>query len=134
MDTVEFSAEGRFRVALNRAVGEIEPVLVMVKVFPDLEKDAPFPLVKEKFPSTPLESVTLTWLPLMVMVGAELALLLAPSGTFWAAFWINALTVGAGQLIACYVIGLPLFAVIDRSPLGKILSDSDKNNEHNIKR
>lgn len=57
MDTVEFSAEGRLRVALNRAVGEIEPVLVMVKVFPDLEKEAPFPLVKEKFPSTPLESV-----------------------------------------------------------------------------
>ena len=43
----------------------------MVKVFPDLENEAPFPLVKEKFPSTPLESVTLTWLPLMVTVGAE---------------------------------------------------------------
>ena len=79
---------------------------------------------------TPLPCVAVN----MVMVGAELAMLLAPSGTFWAAFWINALTVGAGQLIACYVIGLPLFAVIDRSPLGKILSDSDKNNEHNIKR
>ena len=84
MDTVEFSAEGRLRVALNRAVGEIEPVFVMVKVFPDLEKDAPFPLVKEKFPSTLLESVTLTWLPLMVMVGAEPEERLVKLGIFMA--------------------------------------------------
>ena len=86
MDTVEFSAEGRFRAALNRAVGEIEPVLVMVKVFPDLEKDAPFPLVKEKFPSTPLESVMLSWFPLMVMVGAEPEERLVKLGIFMA-FW-----------------------------------------------
>ena len=86
MDTVEFSAEGRLRVALNTVDGEIEPVLVMVKVFPDLEKDAPFPLVKEKFPSTPLESVTLTWLPLMVMVGAEPEERLVKLGIFMA-FW-----------------------------------------------
>ena len=71
MDTVEFSAEGRLRVALNRAVGEIEPVLVMVRVLPDFENEAPLPLVNEKFPRTPFESVTLIWLPLMVMVGAE---------------------------------------------------------------
>lgn len=86
MDTVEFSAEGRLRVALNRAVGEIEPVFVMVKVFPDLEKEAPFPLVKEKFPSTPLESVKLTWLPLMVMVGAEPEERLVKLGIFMT-FW-----------------------------------------------
>ena len=86
MDTVEFSAEGRLRVALNTVDGEIEPVLVMVKVFPDLEKEAPFPLVKEKFPSTPLESVTLIWLPLMVMVGAEPEERLVKLGIFMA-FW-----------------------------------------------
>ena len=86
MDTVEFSAEGRLRVALNRAVGEIEPVLVMVKVFPDLENEAPFPLVKEKFPSTPLESVTLTWFPLMVTVGAAPEERLVKLGIFMA-FW-----------------------------------------------
>ena len=86
MDTVEFSAEGRLRVALNTVDGEIEPVLVMVKVFPDLEKEAPFPLVKEKFPSTPLESVTITWLPLMVMVGAEPEERLVKLGIFMA-FW-----------------------------------------------
>ena len=56
---LEFSADGRLRVALNTVDGEIEPVLVMVKVFPDLEKDAPFPLVKEKFPSTPLHRTSL---------------------------------------------------------------------------
>ena len=56
----------------------------MVKVFPDLEKDAPFPLVKEKFPSTPLESVTLTWFPLMVMVGAEPEERLVKLGIFMA--------------------------------------------------
>ena len=60
MDTVEFSAEGRLLVALNTVEGEMVPVLVMVRVLPDLEKEAPFPLAKEKFPRTPLESVTLT--------------------------------------------------------------------------
>ena len=60
MDTVEFSAEGRLLVALNTVEGEIVPVLVIVRVFPDFENEAPFPLLNEKFPRTPLESVTLT--------------------------------------------------------------------------
>ena len=58
-------------MALNTVEGEIVPVLVMVRVLPDLENEAPLPLVKEKLLKTPLESVTLTWFPLMVMVGAE---------------------------------------------------------------
>lgn len=49
-----------------------------------------------------------------VIVGAEIALFF-PEGTgFWAAYAINAFTVGLGELVACYVLGGLLLAVLPR--------------------
>lgn len=50
-----------------------------------------------------------------VVVGAELAVLISPGEGFWPAFWINALSVGAGQLVSCCVLGLPLACLLERT-------------------
>ncbi|MDR1117575.1 MAG: QueT transporter family protein [Oscillospiraceae bacterium] len=56
-----------------------------------------------------------------VVVGAVIAYSTAP-GAFWVSFPIIALQVGAGQLGACYGIGLPLMYALERLPLFKRLS------------
>lgn len=50
-----------------------------------------------------------------VVVGAELAVLSAPGEAFLPAFAASALYVGAGQLIACFALGLPLAALLERT-------------------
>lgn len=59
----------------------------------------------------------------MVIIGAEIALLSGEAS--FAMFAFNALTVGIGQLVACYIIGIPLYIIINRSPLAKFLSYKD---------
>ena len=50
-----------------------------------------------------------------VIVGAEIAFFYPLEGMgFWAAYAINAFTVGLGELIACYVLGSLLLAVLPR--------------------
>ena len=52
-----------------------------------------------------------------VIVGAELAFFeVGASPAFWGAFAFDALTVGAGELLACYVFGGVLLAVLYRTP------------------
>ena len=63
---------------------EIVPVWVMVKLFPLLLKLAPFPLENVKLDSTPLESVTVVVVPVMVIVGALLDSALVKLGIFMA--------------------------------------------------
>lgn len=46
-----------------------------------------------------------------VIVGLELAVLSA-EGFSWAGFWAAALSVGAGELVICYGLGLPLAAAL----------------------
>lgn len=54
-----------------------------------------------------------------IIIGAELAWLLAPGDGFAAAFALNALQVGAGQLIACVGLGVPLYALMERTDAAK---------------
>ena len=56
----------------------------------------------------------------VVLVGFELACL-SQTGTFgfgnftWAAFGASALSVGIGELVVCYVLGLPLILALQRT-------------------
>ena len=56
----------------------------------------------------------------VVIVGFELACL-SDAGTFglgnftWAAFGTSALSVGIGELVVCYVLGLPLILALERT-------------------
>lgn len=61
-----------------------------------------------------------------VIIGALIAFQEAGfsfSGAFSAAFLYNALTIGAGQVLACYGLGLPLLSVMERI-LPKMKRDS----------
>ena len=52
-----------------------------------------------------------------VIVGAEIAWLAAMDGAaFWPLYGFNALTVGLGEAVACYVLGLPLLRWMSRFP------------------
>lgn len=52
-----------------------------------------------------------------VIVGGEIALLqTGMSGGFWQAFAWNALSVGAGQAVACGLLGSLLLGVVSRTP------------------
>lgn len=52
-----------------------------------------------------------------VIVGAEIAYSAAMDGSaFWPAFALNALTVGLGELIACYALGVPLVSWLRKIP------------------
>lgn len=52
-----------------------------------------------------------------VIVGAVIAYsAIADAGAFWTAFSLNALTVGLGELIACYALGIPLINWISKTP------------------
>ena len=53
----------------------------------------------------------------MVLVGAEIAWFFPAEGMgFWAAFGINALTVGIGEAAACFILGSLLLRVMPRVP------------------
>ncbi len=48
-----------------------------------------------------------------VFIGAELAILLG-NGFQWPIFWIQALSVGIGQLVSCCLLGLPLVMHLEK--------------------
>ena len=51
-----------------------------------------------------------------VIVGAEIAWLMVRDGeAFWPAYGLNALTVGLGELAACYLLGVPLAKLLGRT-------------------
>ena len=51
------------------------------------------------------------------IVGAEIAWFTVQSGggAFWPAYGLNALTVGLGELAACYLLGVPLARLLGRT-------------------
>jgi uncharacterized membrane protein len=55
-----------------------------------------------------------------VIVGAEIVIL-SPGGFAWAAFWTAACQVGLGELVVCYVLGLPLAILIEKNKTLKSL-------------
>lgn len=51
-----------------------------------------------------------------VIVGAEIAwFVVQDGGAFWPAYGLNALTVGLGELAACYLLGVPLARLLGKS-------------------
>lgn len=62
-----------------------------------------------------------------LIVGAEIAFVQAGTGpAFWPAFLLNGLTVGAGELIACGVLGTVLVATLPKNKLIRRLSGEIK--------
>lgn len=52
-----------------------------------------------------------------IIVGAEIAYFtVLDGGAFWPAYALNALTVGLGELIACYALGIPLVNWLKSNP------------------
>lgn len=52
-----------------------------------------------------------------VIVGAEIAWFAMGDGaSFWPAFSLNALTVGLGECLVCYILGVPLINWIFKTP------------------
>ncbi|WP_444659182.1 QueT transporter family protein [Caproiciproducens sp. R2] len=49
-----------------------------------------------------------------VIIGLEIAVL-STEGFSWAGFWTAALSVGAGELVICYGLGLPLAAALQKA-------------------
>lgn len=50
-----------------------------------------------------------------LIVGAELAVLFG-EGAFLPVFAVNAAWVGVGQAVVCYLLGIPLYLAIERTP------------------
>ena len=48
-----------------------------------------------------------------LIVGLEITIV-SPEGFLWPAFLANALSVGLGELAACYILGLPLAILLDK--------------------
>lgn len=52
-----------------------------------------------------------------VIVGAEIAwFTVQDGGAFWPAYGLSAFTVGLGEAVACYGLGLPLLRWVERTP------------------
>lgn len=59
-----------------------------------------------------------------VFIGAEIAFLSAGNDSFAAVFASTALSIGAGELLVCFVLGLPLYKLIEKRPaLKRILTE-----------
>ncbi len=50
-----------------------------------------------------------------VIVGAEITAL-SPGGFAWAVFWPTAGSVGLGEFVVCYALGLPLALALEKNP------------------
>ena len=51
-----------------------------------------------------------------VVIGAEITYIFMPETASFAVLMFNMLSVGAGQIISCFVIGLPLVRLIEKTP------------------
>ena len=68
-----------------------------------------------------------------LIVGAEVAWIQTGFGdAFWAAYAMNALSVGFGQLVACYVLGLPLLRALPQVPFFRAMIPADRLTRLNI--
>ncbi len=59
-----------------------------------------------------------------VIVGLEITIL-SPGGFLWPTFGSMALSVGAGELVVCYALGLPLAAALEKTGV-KFFTNSEK--------
>lgn len=64
-----------------------------------------------------------------VIIGIELTLLYFPENTAASVLGVNMLTVGAGQIISCSVLGVALIHIIEKSPaLLRLFRDAGEGN------
>lgn len=63
-----------------------------------------------------------------VIVGAEIAFSMAGGfgGSFWSLYAVNALSVGFGELVVCYILGLALLALLPRIKVFRDLMPKDR--------
>ncbi len=73
-----------------------------------------------RFKDLPLISALFPVLSNAVIVGLEITLFM-PEGFAVKAFLISALQVGLGELVMCYGLGIPLYKVLKRTNLNKII-------------
>ena len=71
-----------------------------------------------KFKDLPLLSALFPVIANAIIVGLEITLLM-PEGFKFKAFLISALQVGFGELVMCYVLGIPLYKFIKKIKLDK---------------
>ena len=57
-----------------------------------------------------------------VIIGAEIAFTMS-EGFNWANFFLFAFQVGLGQLVVCYVLGLPLYYAIEKSGAKRLIAE-----------
>lgn len=72
-----------------------------------------------QFKKLPILSSSMPVLFNAVIVGLEIVLLTPTDGAKLTAFLISALEVGAGELIVCFALGLPLYSALRRTKLFK---------------
>ena len=73
-----------------------------------------------KFKDLPFLSAIFPVLSNAIIVGIEITVFM-PEGFKFQAFLINALQVGIGELVICYGLGLPLYKVIKKTKLDKMI-------------
>lgn len=73
-----------------------------------------------KFKDLPLLSAIFPVLSNAIIVGIEITVFM-PEGFKLQAFLINALQVGIGELVICYGLGIPLYKVIKKTKLDKMI-------------
>ena len=73
-----------------------------------------------KFKDVPFLSAIFPVLSNAIIVGIEITVFM-PEGFKLQAFLINALQVGIGELVICYGLGLPLYKVIKKTKLDKMI-------------
>ena len=72
-----------------------------------------------QFKKLPILSSSMPVLFNAVIVGLEIVLLTPTDGAKLTAFLISALEVGAGELVVCFALGLPLYSALRRTKLFK---------------
>ena len=50
-----------------------------------------------------------------LIVGMEIAVFALPEGFSWLGFWTSAISVGAGELVVCMGLGIPLYLALEKS-------------------
>jgi uncharacterized membrane protein len=82
------------------------------------------------------KDITLKDLPLLslfppvivnaLIIGLEIAIFFLPEGLSFYGFLISAFQVGIGQLIVCYVLGIPFYLTVKKTKLIKIFQGENK--------
>ncbi|MBR3909430.1 MAG: QueT transporter family protein [Clostridia bacterium] len=79
-----------------------------------------------KFKGIPLLSLFPPVIVNALIIGLEIAIFFLPEGLSLYGFLISALQVGTGQLIVCYVLGIPFYFTVKKTKLLKFFGCENK--------